>query len=193
MQKILRGVEGCDVIMDDILVWGATKEEHDERLKIVQERIKASGLTLNEEKSQIGKEKVKFFGHELSKQGIKPSPEKVEAILKLPPPTSVKELRSLCGMLNYLSKFAPHLASVMKPMTDLLKADVSWTWDHPQQEAFEAAKQLVSNLPSLSYYSIGSDVIVSADASGYGLGAVLLQRKGDALSNCVCFSNANRC
>ena len=84
-------------------------------------------------------------------------------------------------MLNYLSKFAPHLASVMKPMTDLLKADVSWTWDHPQQEAFEAAKQLVSNLPSLSYYSIGSDVIVSADASGYGLGAVLLQRKGDAL------------
>jgi hypothetical protein len=136
---------------------------------------------LNEAKSQLGKTKVTFFGHELSREGITPSPEKVTATLNLPPPSSVKELRSLCGMLNYLSKFIPNLASTIKPMTDLLKADVAWLWDEQQKKAFTTAKKLVSNLPSLSYYYIGSNVVVSADVSGYGLGAVLMQRNGGEL------------
>ena len=113
--------------------------------------------------------------------GIRPSPEKVRAIVEVPPPRDITELHSLCGMLNHLLKFTPALASVIKPITDLVKSDVAYVWGQPQQSAFEAAKDLVKNVPSLEYFRSGREVAVSADASSYGLGAALLQWEGDKL------------
>ena len=181
MQKVLHGLEGCDVIMDDILVWGATIEEHDNRLKAVKMRVQHSGLTLNLDKCQFGKEEVAFFGHRLSAQGIKASPERIEAISQMSPPSNITELRSLIGMLNYLAKFSSRMASVIRPMTELLKSGVTFAWRSPQQSALDEAKQLISELPSLKYFSLTRDVVVSADASSFGLGAVLLQRDNDTL------------
>ena len=181
MQKVLQGLSGCTVIMDDILVWGTTLEEHNRNLMAVKQRITESGLTLNEDKCQYGKKEVKFFGHLLSAQGLRPSPEKVDAILQMPAPRNVTELRSLCGMLNYLSRFTDGLATAMKPMTDLLKSGVVFLWGSAQQMAFKTVKQLISRLPSLSYFDIKREVVISADASSYGLGGVLLQYSGAVL------------
>jgi hypothetical protein len=82
MQKVLHGLSGCDVIMDDILVWGNTIEEHDKHLDAVRKRVQESGLTLNVDKCQFRQAEVASFGHRLSANGIKESPEKIEAIVQ---------------------------------------------------------------------------------------------------------------
>lgn len=87
-------------------------------------RIKNSGLKLNKEKYDIGKMGIEYFGHIVSSDGLKLNPRCIRALLELSPPADVTELRRTIGMVNYLGRFLSSLSNVMKPMTDLLKADV---------------------------------------------------------------------
>ncbi|XP_054257475.1 uncharacterized protein K02A2.6-like [Macrosteles quadrilineatus] len=84
MSKALEGAKNCLVHIDDCLIWGRTKEEHDECLRAVLERVQANGITLNKQKSEFCKKTVTFLGFVLSKDGIKPDPSKVQAIVDLP-------------------------------------------------------------------------------------------------------------
>ena len=99
-------IEGVEVIVDDILVWGPTVEEHDARLERVLERTQKRNLKLNKDSSQIRLKEISYIGHILSQDGIKPDPRKIQAVTKLKIPENKKELRFL-GMTTYLSKFIP--------------------------------------------------------------------------------------
>ena len=98
---IIRGLDGCTNVQDDILVWGSTKEQHDTRLNAVMERIQKAGLKLNEKKCLFGSTEVVFLGHLFSHEGVKPDPSKIDAIRDMPTPKSKKELQSLLGMITY--------------------------------------------------------------------------------------------
>lgn len=181
MSGLLSKTEGVDCIMDDIIVYGENQEQHDQRLKTVMNIIEKSGLKLNEEKCHFNNSEVTFFGHVVSKDGIKPSPTKIQAIQEMPPPSNVTELRTMLGMLNYLGKFINNLATIVKPMSDLLKKDTTWCWGKPQQNALKKIKGMISDLPSLTFYRSDRETVVSADASSYGLGAVIMQRVNNNL------------
>ncbi|XP_023285825.1 uncharacterized protein K02A2.6-like [Seriola lalandi dorsalis] len=136
MQELLQDHEGTVVYMDDILVSGATEEEHDSRLKRVMETIRASGLKLNRQKCKFRQTSLHFLGQFISQEGVAPSPERVSAINALETPKNVSELKRVLGMVNYVGRYIPNLSQILHPLNEPLKSTVAWVWDSQQEAAF---------------------------------------------------------
>ena len=127
MSTLLEGLDGIEVIMDDILVHGRNREEHDAHLNAVLRIINDSGLKLNPKICVFRKTKLTYFGHLIGSDGIKPDQERVESLLELSRPNNVSELRTVLGMFQYVAMFVYDMSSMMKPMIELLKSDVVWS------------------------------------------------------------------
>ncbi len=106
--------------MDDFLVLGSDRPQHDVRLLAVLQRIEGAGVTLNAQKCVFSSESVKFLGHAIDQTGIRADPDKTLAIREMKPPTSVPELRRFMGIVNQLDKFTPNLAQLTQPLRELL-------------------------------------------------------------------------
>ena len=172
-------IPGVVCQMDDILVCGKSQEEHDSSLEMVLNRLQKAGLTLNREKCQFSRTSVKFLGHIIDQTGIRPDPDKISAIQKIKPPTCVSDVRRFLGLVNQMSKFIPNLAEITKPLRELLIKSKQWTWDRMQQSAFEAIKDRLTRSPVLAMFDPNLETVVAADASSFGLGAVLQQKQSD--------------
>ena len=181
MEKLLGNLPGVVVIMDDVVVFGITEAEHDEHLQAVLEICKHKGLILNRSKCLFKQDEVPFMGNIVGRGGVKSEPDKIAAICNLPARQNETELSRVLGMTNYLGRFINGLPMLMKPMSELLKGDVVWQWGPKQEQAFQDLKRKVSNTPVLAFYDPNRATIVSADASSYGLGGVLLQQHGDQM------------
>ena len=139
----------CEIIMDDLLVWGETQEEHDMNLRKVFARASEIGLKLNPSKCKFRLPEVGYIGHVLTSEGLKPDPEKTQAIIDIPPPGDITALQRFIGMVTYLAKFVPNLSGEAAPLRELLKNDTEWNWQSPQQKAFEKIKMLIAKPPVL--------------------------------------------
>ena len=168
-------IPGVETEIDDILIWGATDEQHDKRLEEVLKRCAELNLTLNKEKCRFKVQSVTYLGNIISADGIKADPEKVRAISEMPPPTDRKGVERLLGTVNYLAKFVPNMSTVMEPIRVLLRKDTEFSWMKPQEEAFAKVKSILSQAPVLQFFDVKKPVRISCDASKSGLGAVLLQ------------------
>ena len=115
------------------------------------------------------------MGHVVSNKGLKPDPSKVEAILKMEPPTDKAGVERLRGTVNYLSRFVPKLTDVMRPISDLTRPDIEWSWTSSHDKAFEEVKHLLTVAPVLAYFDPSKELSIQCNASAQGLGAALLQ------------------
>ena len=179
MNDILSSLPGVLCHVDDIMVFGATPEEHDKRLQAGLERIKEAGVTLNAEKCQFSQTQITFLGHVINHHGISPDPRKTAAILAMTPPSSVTELRRFMGMVNQMTKFSPNIAQISKPLRELLSSKNAWSWEATQENSFSKLKAEISSPRVLALYDPSAKTKISVDASAYGLGAVLLQKQQD--------------
>ena len=124
LDRLLRLLEGVHGIADDILTHGETEVQHDGRLLTLLETARMNNLSLNSlnpDKIQFKSTDCKFFGHRLTLEGLKPDPEKVKAIVQMPPPQSIQSLQSFSGMVNYLKRFSPVLTELAEPLRRLQK------------------------------------------------------------------------
>ena len=128
MDVILQGIPGVICYIYNILVTGATDEEHLTRLEEVLKRLQAHGLRVKRNTYTFFQSSVEYLGHLVDAEGLHTLPSKLEAILQSPEPQNVPQLRSFLGLLNYYSKFVPNLATVLHPLNQLLKHDVKWRW-----------------------------------------------------------------
>ncbi|XP_058459398.1 uncharacterized protein K02A2.6-like [Malaya genurostris] len=165
--------------IDDFLIYGETEEEHDRALKAVVQRIDELGIQLNHHKCKFKKTEIIFLGHKLSEKGALPSDDKIESILSCRAPKSREELRSFMGLVTYVSRFIPNLATDSCPLRDLIKSSSHFEWKQIHQIAFDRLKQRIGSIDYLGYFDPNDRTLVITDASGVGLGAVLIQFKGN--------------
>ena len=140
MHKVLEDLPGVLCMMDDIIIFAESSEEHDARVRAVFRRLEDNGVTLNFEKCEFAKSSITYLGHVVSANGIRADPSKVRAIKQMQQPKDVGDIRRFLGMANQLGKFIPNLSTVTQPLRDLLQKKNQWTWGPSQQRAFDLMK-----------------------------------------------------
>ena len=171
----LPGVTG---IADDIVIYGRDLSDHDANLRAVMERARETGFRFNADKCKIRCTEIPFFGNIISASGLKPDPQKIEAITNMDPSPSLADLQTFLGMVQFLSRFVPQLASLSACLWDLTKKDSEFQWGPEHQLAVDKIKQAVTSANSLKYFDSTKPVTIQVDASTRGLGATLFQDQG---------------
>jgi hypothetical protein len=177
MVEMFGDVDDIESVVDDILVDGKTLEEHNERLVKVLDRARASDLKLNRSKCKIAMPEVDYVGHKLTRDGLKPSSQRVKAILDMRDPENQSELETVMGMIAYVSKFIPNLSELNAPLR-ALKAKEDWHWGDAERQAYQRIKGSLSSAPVLNYFDVNKPVKLSVEASMKGLEAAILQNNG---------------
>ena len=132
---------------------------------------------------------VDYLGHVISSEGLKPSDEKVRAAADAPIPQNISQLRSFLGLLNYNAKFLPNISSILAPLYTLLGGSANWVWGRAQDMAFRKAKGLLVSTRVLVHFDPDRELIVSADASPFGIGAVLSHKFEDGLEKPIYYAS----
>jgi hypothetical protein len=157
--------------LDNLLVIS----DHLRDLQQVFDRLRLFNLTANREKCVSARYKITYLAHVISARGIEPDPMKVEAVLKMKPPLNLKQLKTFLQTCSWFRKFIPSFSQVAHSLTDLTKKTARWKWGEEEQRAFEELKLRLATSPILIQPNFEEPVILRTDASGYALGAVLLQ------------------
>ena len=178
IRTILHGLDGCVSILDDILVYGRSMAEHDERLRRVLDRLVLHNATVRRDKCIIGAAEVEFNGHHVSGTGVKPLLSNVAAILNIPVPVDARQLLRFVCTASYYMKFIPGFAALCEPLRRLLKADAVWNWSAGCQTSFDELKKRVSQPPVLAHFDSSAPTFITCDASAVALGALLSQQQG---------------
>ena len=175
VHEVLKGITFAFGYLDDILIFSPDNKTHLEHLELVFQRLREADLKLKASKCNFFTKHIQYLGHLVSGEGIEPLPEKLEAVRKMPPPTTPKEVRQFLGLVGYYRKFVPKFADIARPLTNLTKLDVPYEWTTRCQEAFEFLKQMLLKEPILKYPDPSKPYTLFTDASKFAWACVLTQ------------------
>ena len=152
MDQIFGHLPYCKVYIDDILIASENHREHRVHLQSVLQLLHINGLVIRRDKCVFGASTIDFLGHDISRDGIRPLPSKVDAVNKFPKPTTVKQLQEFLGMINYYHRFIPSAADILSPLYRLSSSKQKelegWTPAH--EHSFIAAKKALAQAATLA-------------------------------------------
>lgn len=189
MDTMLSDLPFSMAYMDDVIVYSTSVEEHKEHLQKVFQRIEDYGFSLQTQKCELFLPQIKYLGFIVDEQGRRPDSTKIAAIKDIPIPRNKSELQAFLGLVNYYNSFVPRMHSLRAPLNELLRKDVKWTWSQSCQQAFNDIKSILSSDLLLTHYDPSLRISVAADASDYGIGAVLLHTFPDGHQKAVCHAS----
>ncbi|GBN39508.1 Transposon Tf2-6 polyprotein [Araneus ventricosus] len=192
MEELFENEPNVIPYFDDICIGSKTMEERCKTLRIVLNIARKSNLKFNPVKTQFAKSSITYLGHKMSGKGIEPDSKKLESIEKFPTPQNKQELQRFLDMVTYLGKFAPNLSNLTHSLRQLLKKNSVWLWDSNMERDFELIKKKLLEAPCLQIFDSNKPVILSVDASTYGLGAVLLQNSQPVAYGSVSLTNTQK-
>ena len=179
IDEVIRDLPFVYAYIDDLLIASTTAEEHDRHLRALFARLSQYGIIINPAKCVFGVSTLTFLGHVVDENGLRPLPDRVEAILNLPPPTSLRKLRELLGLINFYRRFIPRCADILQPLTDLLagkkKKNEPINLSDTELTAFNEIKSALSRATLLRHPRTDVPLSLHTDASDVGVGAVLQQ------------------
>lgn len=181
MHEVTRDLNFAYTYIDDIIIASSSTNEHREHLNIILQRFREYGLTINVSKCNFAQEKVKFLGHEISAEGLRPLPDKVSTIIAFPLPTIAKDLRKFIGMVNFYRRFlSVEAAAIQSKLHTLLTGNKKndktvLKWTEETIDAFTKCKQQLANATLLAHPRSDTSLILQVDASDTAVGAVLHQ------------------
>ena len=196
LDQNLEGLRGVFKIADDILITGQgdtaveADQDHDRNLKALLDRCRERNIKLNMSKFTFKCTDVQFIGHCLTKDGLKPDPAKVQAILKMKKPDDLASVQRLIGMVMYLSKFLVDLSQICEPIRRLTHKNVPWSWGNGQNDAFEKIKKAVTSAPVLKYFDTSKPTEGSGDASSKGYWICAYPRRSSSHVCQSCFNTS---
>ena len=165
----------CVVFIDDILVYSRDEQEHEQHLKIVLQTLREKKLYAKLSKCDFWLKEVSFLGHFMSAEGIRVDPAKMEVVVNWKLPRSVTEVRSFLGLAGYYRRFVKGFSIIASLLTKLFRKGVNFDWSDKFQNSFEQLKEMLVEAPVLTQPTSGKEYTLYSDASGIGLGCVLMQ------------------
>lgn len=177
INKVLHDVlgENVAVYLDDVLGHTPEVEPHRKVLIEIFDRMRKHNIKLNPEKVKFFANEVAYLGYIVSGEGIKTDPKKTDSIRNFPTPQNVTQVQSFLGLANYYRRFVAQFSDIARPMYRLTKKEVIFNWNDDCVKAFERLKEILTSKIVLAHPDFTRQMIVTCDASGYGLGATLGQ------------------
>jgi hypothetical protein len=162
------------VFFDDILIYNKSWEENVQHVDRVLQLLEEKQLYANPSKCAFGVQEVEYLGHIVSHEGVKVDPNKIKAMREWPIPKTLKKLRGFLGLTGYYHKFFKNYGQIVTPLTTLLKKE-AFSWTQEETKYFEKLKEAMCTTPVLATPDFTKTFIVECDASGHGIGAILMQ------------------
>ena len=169
------------VFLDDILIYSKSKEEHEQHVRKVLDKLRESKLYAKQNKCEFFRQKVLFLGHVVSASGVEMDRDKVKAVTNWPIPKDAHDVRSFLGLAGYYRRFVRDFSKIAAPLSDLIKQTQAFKWTDTEQQAFEQLKRAVVQAPVLILPNMSTPFVVTTDASGFAIGATLSQDQGRGL------------
>lgn len=161
--------------VDDFIIHSQSHELHLEHLRKIFELLREYKLSVSTKKSKIAATKIKILGNFVSAAGIEPDPSKIEAIIKLEPPDTIRKLRIFLGLANYHKKYLKNLSVICKPLYALIENNSVLQWNEDHQQAWDTVKKLLTTVPVLQHFRDHLPIIIYTDSSEFGAGSCLSQ------------------
>lgn len=189
ISAVVGGLRNVRVFLDDLLLYGSSKEELFSICESVLSKLSDCGLTINENKCSFLETEIEYLGFRISQKGIMPLENKIYAITRMGVPKNVSELRSLLGVISYYRSFIHNISDILSPLYKLLKKGIKYVWSEECNIAFERVKKLLTSDNILVHFNPHLPIKLITDASDLGISAIICHVFENGLERPIAFAS----